>query len=64
MALYEEQKSLAMVASAITSNRDESDFYRDANSMAYANLDNRPDAEALDRLATSVNEQWVGSYQC
>lgn len=59
LALYEEQKSLAAVASAISSNRDESDFYRDANSMAYANLDNRPDAEAVDRLVQSVNEELV-----
>ncbi|KAI9008571.1 SYF2 splicing factor-domain-containing protein [Hyaloraphidium curvatum] len=57
IAVYEEQKSLAAVASSISSNRDESDFYRDANSMSYASLDNRPDAEAVDRLVNTVNDQ-------
>lgn len=56
---YEEQKSLAAVSAAISSNRDESDFYRDANSMAYANLDNKPDADGVERMVAAVKDKWV-----
>jgi len=36
---------------------DTSDFYRDANSTAYASIDSKPSTEAVNRLVKDLEKQ-------
>ncbi|RHZ44456.1 hypothetical protein Glove_724g5 [Diversispora epigaea] len=47
-ALYNEQKAASMSSNV---------FYRDANSLQYAGVENSPSKEAVDRLTEDVNNQ-------
>jgi hypothetical protein len=58
---YDEQK----IVTTLTTNKNgefvyidtESSFYRDANSLRYASVDNVPSPQAVDRLVADVNKQ-------
>lgn len=64
LAAYNEQKAAAIASSSLIKAEDgqivsvdtESSFYRDANSLQYASVDNQPSREAIDRVVTDVNK--------
>ncbi|RIA94678.1 SYF2 splicing factor-domain-containing protein [Glomus cerebriforme] len=61
LVAYDEQK-IATTLTTIENGKvvyidTESSFYRDANSLQYASVDNVPSAQAVDRLVTDVNKQ-------
>lgn len=64
LAAYNEQKAAAIASSSLIKAEDgqivpvdtESSFYRDANSLQYASVDNQPNREAIDRVVADVNK--------
>ncbi|CAB4409170.1 unnamed protein product [Rhizophagus irregularis] len=64
LAAYNEQKAAAIASSSLIKAEDgqivpvdtESSFYRDANSLQYASVDNQPSREAIDRVVADVNK--------
>jgi len=52
---YNKQKQIALLSSVNTG--DTSDFYRDANSTAYASIDSKPSTEAVNRLVKDLEKQ-------
>ncbi|GBC08335.1 hypothetical protein RclHR1_08030012 [Rhizophagus clarus] len=64
LVAYNEQKAAAMASSSLVKTEDgqivsvdtESSFYRDANSLQYASVDNQPSREAIDRVVADVNK--------
>ncbi|ORX82274.1 SYF2-domain-containing protein [Anaeromyces robustus] len=52
---YNKQKQMALLSSLNTG--DTSDFYRDANSTAYASIDSKPSTEAVNRLVKDLEKQ-------
>ncbi|CAI2177201.1 17283_t:CDS:2 [Funneliformis geosporum] len=61
---YKEQKAAAVASSSLITTEDgqivsvdtESNFYRDANSLQYASVDNQPNREAIDKVVADVNK--------
>ncbi|CAG8533218.1 6812_t:CDS:2 [Funneliformis caledonium] len=64
LVTYKEQKAAAVASSSLVTTEDgqivsvdtESNFYRDANSLQYASVDNQPTREAIDRVVADVNK--------
>lgn len=52
---YNKQKQIAMLSSI--SSDDTSDFYRDANSTAYASIESKPSNEAINRVVKDLEKQ-------
>ena len=49
---YQEAKAQAGASSV-----DDTTFYRDANSLAFAGVDSQPSRQAVERLVTDVSKQ-------
>ncbi|RIB05327.1 SYF2 splicing factor-domain-containing protein [Gigaspora rosea] len=62
---YNEKKAKAMALASVVTTEDgevisidsESRFYRDANSLQYASVDDVPSREAVDRMVEDLNKQ-------